>query len=201
MKFNPEYLEFDEESHTYWYQGEVIPSVTTIIKAADAGADYSGIPDYILKRAAEIGTDVHKRIELHYLEGSDPVSDDEKANEYLVGFEQFLADDVFECWETERKLACPKYWFSGTVDLVGWVNGELAVIDVKTTSKLHHETVEYQLSAYQYLAELFYEEPIPKRYALHLKKKGSRRYALEPMMSNPGARHQFLKWAVDYNAN
>ena len=53
---------FDEQFHVYRLNGEIIPSVTKIIRAI-AGKDLSHIPPEILKNAAERGTAIHKEIE------------------------------------------------------------------------------------------------------------------------------------------
>ena len=53
---------FDEQFHVYRLNGEIIPSVTKIIRTI-AGKDLSHIPPEILKNAAERGTAIHKEIE------------------------------------------------------------------------------------------------------------------------------------------
>ena len=53
---------FDERFHVYRLNGNIIPSVTKIIRTV-AGKDISHIPPDVLKRAAERGTAIHKEIE------------------------------------------------------------------------------------------------------------------------------------------
>ena len=53
---------FDERFHVYRLNGEIIPSVTKIIRTI-AGKDLSHIPPDILQKAAARGTAIHKEIE------------------------------------------------------------------------------------------------------------------------------------------
>jgi hypothetical protein len=191
-------LTFDEPTHTYYHDGKKIPSVTTILSAQGAGVDYGSIPPDVLQKAAERGTEVHRVAEHYYLHGSPIETTLKSAQAYMDGLRNFVASDVFRCLATERRLACPKYWFAGTVDLIGWVNGQFSVVDIKTTSKLHTETVEYQLALYQYLVEQDMGEPVVGRYALHLDKSASG-YKLVDVNMDPAARAKALRMVYEYN--
>lgn len=200
--FNPDMLTFDEPTHVYRYAGALIPSVTTVIKGGGSGVDYSSIPRHILERAAEIGTEVHKVAEDHVRLGSPLKSEDTSAEEYVVGLRQFFDSGVVDVIEAEQKLACPKYWFAGTVDIVGMVNGKLSVLDYKTTSKLHTDTVELQVrGGYAHMVEQYYGEDVEGYYAVWLKKKGKTRFELVPLNDNDNARYEFLQMVMDYNGS
>lgn len=70
-------VEFDEKTHSYTYNGEILPSVTQLI---DDGS-YKYVPSNILKRASDYGTKVHKEIEDYLKQGIRAESD---------SFEQFF---------------------------------------------------------------------------------------------------------------
>lgn len=55
-------LSFDKEQHTYTVDGEVIPSVTMIVKVV-TGKDLSAIPEHILTAARERGEAIHRDVE------------------------------------------------------------------------------------------------------------------------------------------
>ena len=55
-------LEYIDETHTYIYNGIVLPSITQMLKVK-FGNKYDGIPKEFLERAAQRGTALHKAIE------------------------------------------------------------------------------------------------------------------------------------------
>jgi hypothetical protein len=55
-------LEYIDETHTYLYDGVVLPSITQLLKVK-FGNKYNGIPKETLERASVQGTAVHKAIE------------------------------------------------------------------------------------------------------------------------------------------
>jgi len=204
-------VDFEEGSHTYLYNGKIhkstepgtmqstmhrtkdrtiiLPSVTQIISAKGYGADYQNIPQNILERASQIGIEVHKRVEDFFAKGEPPVSQDQSANGYLAGFREFASLGIFRAYNTELRLMHPEYWYAGTIDLFGSLNGELAILDVKTTNKLHTEAVGLQTAAYQLLTERATGATIIHRAALHLRKDGS--WSLESLR-NPLDTSKFL---------
>ena len=52
-------LEYDDDTHTYFYEGLILPSITQILQLR-FGKKYDGIDTEILTRAAERGTEIHK---------------------------------------------------------------------------------------------------------------------------------------------
>ena len=61
-------LEYIDETHTYIYDGVVVPSVTQMLKSK-FGSKYNGVPKNVLERAAMRGTAVHKAIEDYEQQG------------------------------------------------------------------------------------------------------------------------------------
>ena len=55
-------LEFFPETHTYLYDGLMLPSVTQILGVKYKN-DYASVPPAVLDNAAKRGTAVHKAIE------------------------------------------------------------------------------------------------------------------------------------------
>ena len=66
-------IKFDESTHTYTYNGKVLPSVSTILGATIFKDKYKDVDPYILQRAAQFGTGVHKAIEIDDYFGLDDV--------------------------------------------------------------------------------------------------------------------------------
>ena len=59
---------FKEEEHEYWLtlpngEKKQLSGITSAIQRQVAGHEYDGCPEYLIKRAGEYGTSVHKSIE------------------------------------------------------------------------------------------------------------------------------------------
>lgn len=141
-------VQFDELTHSYFYGEGELMGVTTLMKKHGLSADYTGISQAVLEKAAERGTAVHHILE-DYDAGKTTIAgefeDELKAysklglkviqSEYLVSDNKLVASSIDKVIEVEEE---------NMVDLG----------DVKTTSKLHIEALEWQLGIYKYLFEL-----------------------------------------------
>lgn len=113
--------------------------VTTMIGHV-FGTDLSHIPEWIMKPAQERGTAVHLYIEQYLRDG-----------EAEIHFEYFSYRDAFTEWlgqfkevevvGLEVKLIDHEYAVKGVVDFIGYLDGELYVIDWKTSSNMSGETL------------------------------------------------------------
>lgn len=138
-------IHFDANTHTYTAGGVVVPSVT---QALSAVSEYAGVPHHVLEKARQLGTAVHKAVELKLQDRLDESSmDPDVAARFYQFWRWFRAGD-FEVEDTEERVYSEKYGFAGTLDLSGKLRGKPALIDVKTTSKLM-VTVGPQTAAYE----------------------------------------------------
>lgn len=137
------------------------PSVTTILEAYYKGYGFHEWlkqvgynADEILKKAGEQGSNVHALID-NYLQGF-PVSwlDDNGKMLYTLNEWQMFTKFV-EFWTTfkpekivhEFGIVDDVLKFGGTIDFVGKINGEMWLIDWKTSNYIH-KTYELQIAAY-----------------------------------------------------
>ncbi|MBQ6097965.1 MAG: hypothetical protein IJK99_09485 [Bacteroidales bacterium] len=152
---------FDPLTHSYWCGETELVGVTTLMKHQGLSPDYSNIDPHVLAHAAARGTAVHETLE-DYDNGTNilqpRVVDDNEggkltidtskelaayrdlglrvlASEYLVSDNKVVASSIDKVLETDEE---------NTVDLG----------DVKTTSTLHTDALEWQLSVYAFLFEL-----------------------------------------------
>ena len=137
---------FDEAKHTYTApDGRKLSGVTPIISWMYP-TTYAGISDEVLRAAAEYGTMVHKACEA--ADNGIVASDDfvsqylelKKDNNLYTIANEYLVDD--------GRIA-------SSIDVVAEGKDGIWLLDIKTTSSLHHENVRLQLSIYAYLAERF----------------------------------------------
>jgi hypothetical protein len=197
-------LVFREKAHRYFWGGEAVPSVTTILNnlgkpgliqwAADeaVAAKARGATDEEARNAhtakkekgADIGTEVHSYAQDclragHYL----PMSDDPLIKPACEGFAEWFSAHDIDAVEVERPVM---YWspdvpgrFAGRCDFFGRIDGELGVMDIKTsntvidrkTGDLYRE-MQLQTTAYEVAltTELRLSDPLA-RWILHLDKK------------------------------
>ena len=138
-------LEYIDETHTYLYDGIVIPSITQLLKCKFAGK-YDGIPKVVLNRAAKLGTAVHKAIEDYERQGI------EADLQELCGWKFLKNAYRFECIDNEVPVVLFKDGdavAAGRLDLVLLENECFGLGDIKRTSSLDKKYLTYQLNCYR----------------------------------------------------
>ncbi len=158
-------LTFDEASHTYRYNGIVVPGVTTILSPL---TDFSRVPPHVLRAAADFGTAVHLACELDDLGDLDESALDPALVPYLTAWRKFSADYEVQ-WELiEKQVHHKTMGYAGTLDRQGRVKGLATVLDIKSSAQLY-PSVGPQLAAYQQASE----RPSVQRMAVQLKADGT----------------------------
>lgn len=142
---------FNAENHEYTNQdGKVLMSVTTAIKTFIQKNLYAGVPEAILKAAAQRGTDIHARIDAR-IKGM-PFADE--CNYPEVGtFFRYIAEKTPLTLDFSEMIVSDDETLAGTIDIVAYDDDVPVIIDIKTTSVLNMEYVQWQLSLYAYLFE------------------------------------------------
>lgn len=168
-------ITFNESEHEYRIDGERVPSVTELLRPLTA-AQYNAINPEVLRQAAERGTEVHEACEaIDY--GLDPEDPSRDTWGYIEAYQQFLYDHDVEWFGIEEMGACTDFAipYAGTVDRWGYVDGEIAVVDIKTTSQPSIEqkySVTLQTELYWWIIDAKHAQEPTRRYALYLKKDG-----------------------------
>lgn len=162
--------DFDEEKHRYTTQGGVVlPSVTRILHPVTLSF-YEGVDPETLRLKAELGHAVHSCIEFLIDDDLDESSIDLSWQPYIDAWKYWHSVYQPKFLHTELRLGCEL--FCGTVDCICEINGEIFVIDWKTTDKLL-KTVGPQTAAYELLARDFDKrKSMLNRAALQLKPNG-----------------------------
>lgn len=172
-------LEYIDETHTYLYDGVVLPSITQLLKVK-FGNKYNGISKETLERAAVQGTAVHKAIE-------DYEQDKTESNLPELRNYKFLKRAYnFECIDNEvpvvlfvdgEAVAC------GRLDLVLQEDGKIGLGDIKRTSALDKNYLAYQLNLYRIAYQQRYGTQIEFLRGLHLR-EDTRKYVTLPINEN-----------------
>lgn len=145
IQLNPSWVVFNEEEHTYTLGDKQLHGITGMLSRQLFADKYKDIPEYILRRAAERGTAIHKDCEFTDATGLEPQTTEGKnylelrknfnviANEYTVSDNDYFASNIDCVWEKD---------------------GKVILADIKTTSRIDEEYLSWQLSIYAYLFEL-----------------------------------------------
>ena len=139
--------------------------------------------DYIVKKAAEEGTQVHELAE-EYLNGAELNFLDERGRpqynpdvwQMFLRFVEFWETHKPTLIETEVHLFSDELKIAGTCDLIVEINGELWLLDLKTSNQL--QTVyELQTAVYGQCYEECFGKKIDRYGILWLKssKRGSKK--------------------------
>ena len=161
-------LIFLEEPHVYELDGEELPSVSEVTRFI-ARETYSDIPQHILDNAADRGTRVHRLTEALDKYGS--CEADEVELPYVSAYVDFRKKHKVQWEKIEWSTYNKERLYGATIDRYGIVDGEKAIVDLKTTSTLHTVSVTAQLTLYKMACESQGME-VEKLYVLQLKKDG-----------------------------
>lgn len=165
-------LTFREDNHEYEVDGEIIPSVSEIIRFISREV-YGEVTQYILDNAADRGSRVHKATQMLDVVGD--VECDEDIVPYVKAYVQFLRDHKPE-WELiEKSMYHPEKKFAGTLDRLGVLDGKKTIVDIKTSSAVQKVLYGAQLNLYKQMARANGHE-VERLVVVHLQKDG--RYKL-----------------------
>lgn len=171
-------VNFNESEHTYTRlsDGKQLTGVTTMMRLVGVSADYSSVPQEVLDAAADRGTMVHRLCEKTHEKNADVDVFDEidvydilksegilKSIDTPYGMEQaneyrnLITKGNYIHIQSEY-LVSDMENIASSVDVV-LTTEELAkknsviLVDIKTTSSIHHEALSWQLSIYKDLFE------------------------------------------------
>lgn len=138
-------LEYFDDTHTYLYEGLMLPSVTQILSVRYKN-DYASVPPAVLNNAAQRGTAVHKAIENYNNSGYDDGSEAVRNFKFLqkqYGFEVLDSELPIVIFKDDMPIAC------GRLDMTMLIDGQTGIADIKTVSALNKEKIAYQLNLYR----------------------------------------------------
>ncbi len=159
-------LEYIDETHTYLYNGVILPSITQILKIK-FGNKYNGVSKEVLKKASENGTKVHEAIENYERRNIDEPGCVELRN-YKLLKNRF----GFKCLDNEVPIVLfldGKPVSAGRVDLIITEGDKVGIADIKRTSVFDKEYVTYQTNLYRIGYQQCYGTKIEFLKGLHLR--------------------------------
>ncbi len=169
-------LEYFDDTHTYLWNGCVVPSITQILKVK-FGHKYDGIPKAVLDNAARNGTAVHNAIEKVCKTGE--IEDYPEVRNFLFLQKHYK----FEVVDNEVPVVLEingEIVAAGRLDLVLKINNEYGLGDIKRTSALDKEYLAYQLNLYRIAYQQCYGKEIKFLKGFHLR-ENVRKYVNLPI--------------------
>ena len=161
-------LEYIDDTHTYIYEGVILPSITQILKIK-FGNKYDSVDADVLQRASEKGIEVHQAIEEYEKKNIDNPNCMELRNY------KFLKNQMnLKCIDNEVPIVLfheGKPVSAGRVDLILEHEGKVGIADIKRTSKFDREYVTYQLNLYRIGYQQSYNQEISFLSGFHLREK------------------------------
>jgi gamma-glutamylcyclotransferase (GGCT)/AIG2-like uncharacterized protein YtfP len=164
-------LNLDESTHTYTLGDRKLISVTQCLSILD---NRWKVDPWYLER----GRLIHLATEYLDHDELDWSTVDERIRPYLDAYVKFRKDtgSVAHPGYIEHKLYHPIYFYAGRIDRIGYLNGCLVLIDLKTGASAKID--ELQDAAYWELCRVN-NIPIKKVFDLYLHDDGT--YKLEPI--------------------
>lgn len=130
--------------------GRFLKGITTLLKEQGLSADYTGIPEARLRKAAEKGTAMHELIEAY--EAGKPVPDTPE----LQAYKKMIAETGLVSLCSEYLVSDGGKTVASSIDMVYCLpddNEGVVLGDFKHTSTFHRKPTEWQLSIYKVLFE------------------------------------------------
>ena len=174
-------LYFDSSTHSYYYKGEKKPCVSDVLKMVDVIA-LEGIPQRNLETAAEGGTRVHEQTELLEVGLADRNDEDWRDENYDIlgyidAYENFLIEHEELPIALEESVYSEEYDLAGTIDIVKYIDGNLAIIDKKTSKTISKLRSELQLNIYRLLWNSTHPDmQVKELYILQLQEDSGNRF-------------------------
>lgn len=138
-------IRFDKESHEYFDGEKPLISVTQLLRKHGLAPDYSRVSKTLLEKSAERGNRIHEEVEALFKDNAEP------ASEEGLSVRQWLSTRELSDVSCENIV-----WndiVAGTYDILCSLDGELTLMDIKTTSTRQSDYWTWQLSLYAYLLE------------------------------------------------
>ena len=164
FEINGHHIEFIEEQHLYIVDGVLTPCVSNIL--AYKFNDYGTVPQEILQRASERGTQLHEAIESYERDGTTSDLREFKNYLFLKKHHRFtnIANEVPVIYEKDGTVL-----FVGTLDQVIEMDGKCGINDFKRVSAPNKQKITYQLNFYKLAYEQTYNKTVDFLSYTHLR--------------------------------
>jgi len=156
----------------------ILPGYARITEILGMYQAYAFVDRGRLKKATDIGTDIHAAIEAYLNEEFYPLHGSLEG--YFSSFLFWLTNNEVKPIIQEKRYYDADLKITGKLDLLASVNGKTVLVDFKTGSWSHPEIWRLQGTFYRHLLALEGKDPIPDQFVfLQLQRTGD-----HPIMFN-----------------
>lgn len=169
LELNPSGVIFNEELHEYWLDGKQLSGITDVLHRQLYPNEFDGIPERLLKEAADYGTSVHKAIETF---DSQWITDGStEVNDYIE-----LCTQNSLVHEASEYNVSDGANYSSNIDKVYRCSDDgFILVDIKTYGAMTPDKLEkakWQLGIYRYMFLLQNPDAtVEHLYVMHLRNK------------------------------
>jgi len=185
------------DSRYYRRNGNFYPSITFVLQMYPKGKQFENwlkqvgfASEYIVQKASSDGTKVHEMVEdylngkeLYFLNKQEIPQYDPEVWKMFLKFVDFWETVKPTLIETEVHLFSDELKVAGTCDLIVEINGELWLLDLKTSNQVY-STYEIQTAVYSQCYKECYHKDIKHQGILWL--KSSKRSPKKDKMQGKG---------------
>ena len=170
--------------------------MTSVTQCLSLVQNFDGIPAIVLKKASQLGTQVHAYA-LAFAKGYHLEPSDDEIHGYLTKFKEWFINHVVEVIDCEIEVSYPSLGYIGHIDMIARLKGDktASIIDLKRTAMVQASTA-LQLAAYQEAATRQLRRTFKRRGALHIPVDGPCRFV---EFSNPLDFTAFVNLLSVYN--
>lgn len=148
IKLNKPKVTFIEETHQYFLGKKQLKGITgTLVRKAFPDT-YKDIPDSVLKKAAERGGMIHNSFELFCTVFDSDIKMYPNPTEEIRAFNSMLNAYGLHHVDSEYLVTDGEDFASAIDGVFADSDGNIYLVDYKTTSTLHYDNVSLQLSIY-----------------------------------------------------
>ena len=148
IKLNKPKVTFIEETHQYFIGKKQLKGITgTLIRKAFPDT-YKDIPESVLKKAAERGGMIHNSFELFCTVFDSDIKMYPNPTEEIRAFNSMLVSYGLNHVDSEYLVTDGEDFASAIDGVFADSDGNIYLVDYKTTSTLHYDNVSLQLSIY-----------------------------------------------------
>ena len=175
LKHNDRVL-FDSAAHLYLLDGKkLLMGVTELMQKHHLGADYAGISQEVLDKAAEEGTAIHRELQ-NYENGETML-----LTPLIKDYKKLCQENGLKFVESEYPVSDYEL-VASAIDMVYEAKNGAVLVDIKTTVKLHTRALAWQLGIYDFLFRQQNPDiPVVGHYCLWIDKKTRKIKGLVPI--------------------
>lgn len=148
IKLNKPKVTFIEETHQYFLGKKQLKGITgTLVRKAFPDT-YKDIPESVLMKAAERGGMIHNSFELFCTVFDSDINMYPNPTEEILAFNSMLVSYGLHHVDSEYLVTDGEDFASAIDGVFADSDGNIYLVDYKTTSTLHYDNVSLQLSIY-----------------------------------------------------